>query len=123
MFAGVIVYWLLLSLFMGMTAALFPSLYPREEGAAQTTSGLVMVLVGEAVNGAVAGLLASRIAGYARMAHALALAGLLGLYAMTTMDQVHGLPGWFALGYACAGPLAVLVGGALGTRVAKAAAK
>ena len=64
-----------------------------------------------------AGLLASRIAGYARMAHVAALAGLLGLYAMTTMDQVHGLPGWFALGYACAGPLAVLVGGALGTRV------
>jgi hypothetical protein len=121
-FAGVIVYWFLLSLFMGMSAALVPSLYPREEGQSQTTAGLVTILVGEVLNGMIAGLLASRIAGRAPMAHAAALAGLLGLYAMTTMDQVQGLPGWFAMGFACAGPVAVLAGAAIGARVSRATA-
>jgi hypothetical protein len=122
---GVVVYWILLSLFMGITVSMLPSLFPREEGATLPTGGLAAILLGELVNGLVAGLLTARIAGRAPLAHTAALAGLLGLYAMTSMDQVRGMPGWFALGFACMGPLAVMIGGAVAGRViaARAASK
>ncbi len=114
---GVVAYWILLSLFMGVAASVLPSLFPREEGASLTPFGMVAIVVGELANGLVAGLLTARLAGRAPLAHTAALAGLLGLYAMTSMDQVRGMPGWFALGFACTGPLAVMIGGAVAGRV------
>lgn len=114
--AGIILYPLLLTLFMGMIGALFPALYPTDPDGPQTTAGLALVLVGELLNGAVAGLIASRIAGRAPIAHAGVLAGVLGLFAMASMDQVTNMPGWFGLGFATCAPLGVLLGGLLGHR-------
>jgi hypothetical protein len=114
--AGIILYPILLTLFMFMVGALFPSLYPTDPEGPQTTPGLALIVLGELVNGAVAGLIASRIAGRAPIAHAGVLAGVLGLFAMASMDQVAGMPGWFAIGFATGAPLGVLVGGLLGHR-------
>lgn len=116
-FAGYVTLLVLRFLFMAMAGALFSSLYPSEEGASPTAEGLVLLLVGDAVNGALAGLVAGRIAGRATFAHAAALAGLCGYLAMTSMDQVAGMPGWFALGFALAAPLGILAGGLAAGRV------
>lgn len=116
-FAGYVTLIVLRFLFMAMAGAVFASFYPSEEGASPTFEGLVLLLVGDAVNGALAGLLTGRLAGRATLAHAAALAGFCGYLAMTAMDQVAGMPGWFALGFAVAAPLGIVLGGLAAGRV------
>ncbi len=115
--AGFVVLWVLRILFLMTAGALFPSLYPAEEGAHPTTNGLVLSLVGELINATLAGLVVGRLAGRAPIAHAGILAGLCGFFALTSMDQVIGFPGWFAIGFAVTAPIGLLVGGLIASRV------
>jgi hypothetical protein len=115
-FAGFVVLQILGYLFAFMAGTLFPALYPAGEGAHPTTNGLVLWLVGETVNGVLAGWLASRLAGRAPIAHAAVLAALSGFFAMTAMGELNTMPGWFAIGFALTAPVGCVLGGAVQSR-------
>lgn len=123
-FAGFVLLFVLGLLAALTLPAIAPALYPTGEHAVPTTSGLVLWLAAEAVNGVLAGLVTGRLAGRAPVAHAAALGALNGFYAMTAMGELSSMPGWFAVGYALSAPLGCIGGGLLAARVgARAAAR
>ena len=99
-------------------ASLFPAEFPIGDPPQPTTVGLVLTTLAMALNATVAGLLVGRIAPIAPVVHASILAGLFGMFALTSMDQARGLPGWFALCFAFVPPAACVLGGWL-ARVVK----
>lgn len=109
--AGWLAMLVLGQLFLGVLASTMPSDVPTSEDAAPTGRGLAIWLVGMLPNGLVAGLITGRVAGWAPIAHAAALAGLIGFFAMTTSDEARGLPWWFALGRALVPAAAIVLGG------------
>lgn len=115
-FAGFVVLQLLGVLFSLMASALFPALYPTGTDAHPTTNGLVLWLVGETVNGLLAGWLVSRLAGRAPIAHGAVLAALSGFFAMTAMGELRAMPGWFAIGFALTAPIGCILGGVIQSR-------
>ena len=117
MLAGFGVLWVLRMSFVMVAGTALSSLFPPGEPA--TTAGLVVSLVSDAVDGIAAGLVASRIAGTAPMAHAGILAGLFGFMGLRFMDQATGMPGWYAIGFALAAPLGALAGGAIASLLAR----
>lgn len=94
-------------------ASLFPAEFPLGDPPQPTTLGLMLTTLAMGLNATVAGLLVGRLAPIAPVIHAAILAGLFGMFAMTGMDQAHGLPGWFALSFALVPPAACVAGGAL----------
>lgn len=104
-------------------ASLFPAEFPLGDPPRPTTLGLVLTTVAMALNAMLAGLLCGRLAPVAPIVHASILAGLFGMFAMTSMDQARGLPGWFALAFAFVPPASVVLGGALAKLAARRRAR
>lgn len=118
MLGWLVLQWILWPLFGSMIARLFPGeLDPPSE------RFLVAMTVGMLPNGLVAGLLTARVAGWAPIAHAAVLGGLIGFFGMMSSDAAHGLPGWFAIARVVVPAISVVIGGALARWIRRAPAR
>lgn len=101
-------------------AAMLPGEFPAQPDentlAMPTEVGLFAMTLMNFANATLSGLIAGRIARFMPFLHGLVLAGILGLFAATSMDQVRGFPGWFALGYLALPALGATLGGWLAQR-------
>jgi hypothetical protein len=107
--AGFVVSWILGYLYVSVVYSLATPQFPAEERA--TDLGLLLLLAGAVPNGIVAGLLVGRLAGFAPVAHAAVLGGLIGFIGMMSSDEARGMPFWFALGRIALPTLFIIVGG------------
>lgn len=115
--AGWAVLFVLGQLLLGVLASALPSDIPSVEGTVPTPRGLALFLLLGSANGVVAGLLTARLAGFAPVVHASALAAWIGFSAMMSSDAAQGLPFWFALGRVVTPALPIVLGGVLGKRL------
>lgn len=108
-------------------AVLLPGAFPEQPDpdliVIPTDVGLFAMTLMNFANATLAGLIAGRVARFMPFLHGLVLAGILGLFAATSMDQVRGFPGWFALGYLALPALGATLGGWLAQRTEKRKAK
>ena len=106
-------------------AALLPGAFPQQPDpdvvVLPSDVGLVAMMVMTFANAVLAGLITGRVARFMPVLHAMVLAGILGLFGATSMDQVRGFPGWFALGYLGLPALGATLGGWLAGRTEKKA--
>lgn len=109
--AGWIVVMLLGQLLLRVLAATMGADFPTEEGSQPSERGLAIWIAGSVPNGIVAGLITARLAGWAPIAHAAVLAGIIGFFAMSSADQASELPGWFAIAWIVVPALAIALGG------------
>lgn len=107
--AGFVALWILGNLYISVVYSLATAQFPVEERA--TDRGLLLLLAGAVPNGIVAGLLVGRVAGFAPIAHAAVLGGLIGFIGMMSSDDARGMPFWFALGRIALPTLSVILGG------------
>lgn len=113
-FAGFVTFTLLNALYGSVVYRMASSEFPDAEGeGTMTTLGMALTLGGYLPNGVLAGVVVGRFAGFAAIAHAAVLAGVIGFYAMMSSHVARGLPWWFALGRIVAPSLAILAGGAI----------
>lgn len=113
-FAGFVAFTLLNALYGSVVYRLASSEFPDAEGEGTlSTLGMGLTLGGYLPNGMLAGVVTGRFAGFAAIAHAAVLAGVIGFYAMMSSHVARGLPGWFALGRIVVPSLAIVVGGAI----------
>ena len=101
-------------------AVLLPGAFPEQPDldvvVMPSEIGLVAMTLMTFANATLSGLIAGRVARFMPFLHGLVLAGILGLFAATSMDQVRGFPGWFALGYLALPALGATFGGWLAQR-------
>ncbi|UJR79084.1 hypothetical protein [Sandaracinus amylolyticus] len=109
--AGWITLFVLGQLFLGVLASMMPGDIPSTEGAQPTERGLAMWLAGMLPNGIIAGLITARLAGWAPIAHAAVLGGIIGFFGMVSSDEARGLPAWFAIGRAFMPVVSIVLGG------------
>jgi hypothetical protein len=106
-------------------AALLPGAFPQQPDAdvvvIPSDIGLMAMMAMTFANATLAGLITGRVARFMPVLHALVLAGILGLFGATSMDQVRGFPGWFAIGYLALPALGAALGGVLARRTEKKA--
>jgi len=101
-------------------AVLLPGAFPEQPDldvvVMPSEIGLAAMTLMTFANATLSGLIAGRVARFMPFLHGLVLAGILGLFAATSMDQVRGFPGWFALGYLALPALGATFGGWLAQR-------
>ena len=107
----------------GMLPGEFPAQPDENTLAMPTEVGLIAMTLMNFANATLAGLIAGRVARFMPFLHGLVLAGILGLFAATSMDQVRGFPRWFALGYLALPALGATLGGWLAQRTERTKAK
>ena len=111
-FAGFVAFTILNALYGSVVYRVAAAEFPEAEGEGTITSlGMILTLAGGLPNGVIAGVVVGRFAGFAPIAHAAVLAGVIGFYAMMSSHLARGLPWWFALGRIVIPSLAILLGG------------
>lgn len=115
MLGWLVLQWVLWPLFGAMIARIFAGELdpPSERFLAAMTLGMLP-------NGIVAGLLTARVAGWAPLAHAAVLGGLIGFFGMMSSDAAQGLPGWFAIARVVVPAISVVIGGAVSRLIRRA---
>lgn len=121
--AGWLVVMVMGQLLLGVLTSTMGADFPTEEGSQPTERGLALWIAGSVPNGIVAGLITARLAGWAPIAHAAVLAGIIGFFAMSSADQASDLPGWFAIAWIVVPPLAIALGGVVSRYARRASTK